>query len=277
MAPTPNPPEFEHAVDEWLADKREQFNYAQMRHTFLDNDRFHRWARVVDHYRPVAGARFLSSGCGFGGSLLAYHDAGAASVTGVEIDPEYAEFARLRVTDLETASVHRVDDERLPFDDGAFDVIESMDVVEHVVDAQAYLDELGRVLAPRGVILLASPNRLWPVEQHLGVVGPPWLPVAVGDRVWPALARAPFVSSDTAYRYERVPIVREHNVSMRRLRGLAKRAGLSLEAIPRHDHQDDEWPLPRQPARLERAASGRFTSLVAPVRTLAVLLRSQRL
>lgn len=270
MGRTPNPAEFETAVDAWLADKREQFNYAQMRHTFLDNDRFHRWARVVAHYQPVSGARFLSSGCGFGGSLLAYHDAGAASATGVEVDPEYARLAQLRVAGLPTAAVHCVADERLPFDDDAFDVIESMDVIEHVGDADRYLAELARVLAPGGIILLATPNRLWPVEQHLGIVGPPWLPVRVGDRLWPALSR--WVGTDAAYKYERVPTVRERNLSMRTLRALARRSGLALAAIPRRDHPDEEWPLPRQPAWLERASTGRFSSLTAPVRTLTALL-----
>lgn len=271
MERTPNPPEFETAVDAWLADKRDQFNYAQMRYTFLDNDRFHRWARVMAHYQPVSGARFLSSGCGFGGSLLAYHDAGAASVTGVEIDPDYARLAQLRVGGLSTASVRHVTDEALPFDDGAFDLIESMDVVEHVGDADRYLAELARVLAPGGAILLATPHRLWPVEQHLGIVGPPWVSVGLADRLWPTLARC--VRADTAYKYERVPTVRERNLSMRTLRALARRSGLALAAIPRHNHPDDEWPLPRQPAWLERASTGRFTSLIAPVRTLAVLLR----
>lgn len=273
MERTPNPADFEDAVEAWLADKHGQFNYAQMRHTFLDNDRFYRWARVVEHYRPVAGARFLSSGCGFGGSLLAYHDSGAASVTGVEINPEYARLARLRVASLSTAAVHDVTDEHLPFADDAFDIIESMDVIEHVRDPLRYLGELARVLAPEGLIVLAVPHRLWPIEQHLGVIGPPWLPVRVGNLLWPALGRAPLVSAETAYKYARVPIVREHNLSMRALRRLTRHAGLTLAAIPRHDHPDDQWPLPRQPAWLEHASSGRFTSLVAPVRTLTALLR----
>jgi SAM-dependent methyltransferase len=273
MQRTPNPSDFEDAVEAWLADKRDQFNYAQMRHTFLDTDRFHRWARVVDHYRRVSGARFLSSGCGLGGSLLAYHDAGAASVTGVEIDPEYARLARLRVAQLSTAAVHEVADECLPFCDDAFDLIESMDVIEHVSDPQRYLDELARVLAPGGVAVLATPHRLWPVEQHLGVVGPPWVPVRLANHLWPALARTPLVSRDTAQKYACVPTVREHNVSMRRLRRLARATGLTLAAIPRQDHPDSHWPLPRQPPWLEHASTGRFLSLLAPVRTLAVLLR----
>jgi SAM-dependent methyltransferase len=272
MPRTPNPPEFDQAVDAWLADKREQFNFAQLRHTFLDNDRFHRWARVAARYRPVSGARFLSSGCGPGGSLLAYHDAGAESVTGVEVDADYARLARLRIAGLPAAAVHCVNDERLPFADAAFDLIESMDVIEHVTDPQAYLGELARVLAPDGMILLVTPNRLWPVEQHLGIVGPPWLPVRVGNRLWPALARAPFVRAAAADRYRRVPAVREHNMSMRALRARARRAGLALAAIPRRDHPEDEWPLPRQPAWLEQASAGRFASLIAPVRTLPTLL-----
>jgi SAM-dependent methyltransferase len=268
---TANPPEFEAAVRAYLEPDREQFNYEAMLHTFLSVERFRQWAAVVRRYRPVRGARFLSSGCGFGGSLVAYRDAGAATVTGVEVDEEYVRLAALRIEGLDHAEVRRYDGSRLPFDGASFDVVESMDVLEHTADPGRYLDELRRVLAPDGLVLLVTPNRLWPVEQHLGITGPPWLPVTMADAVFGRLAHLPGLGPDRRFRYERLRGIRTQNVSLRRLRRLAKRRGLFLQVLP-PGHDREDWPLPRHSPWLERLAAHRFGSLVAPVRTLAVTL-----
>ena len=271
MTTTPNPPAFEAAVRAYLEPVRTQFNYAQMLHTFLSVDRFRTWAALVDRYRPVGGARFLSSGCGYAGSLLAYADAGAAQVTGVEVDPEYVRFGQLRVEGMDNAQVLGTDGGRLPFADGTFDIIESMDVIEHTDDPDAYLSELTRVLAHDGAILLVTPNRLWPVEQHLGFAGPPWLHVKAADRLFGAMSRMPGMPDDRAFKYRKLAGMRTQNISMRTLRRLAQRHGLFLQVPPASQHAD-RWPLPRHSAWLERMAAHRFGSLVAPVRTLVAVL-----
>lgn len=273
MTSTPNPAAFTEAVLAHLEDARDQFNYEQMLHTFLSVERFERWAGVVARHRPLDGVRFLSSGCGFAGSLPAYRDAGAAVAVGVEVDPEYLRFGALRTAELPAAGVVGYDGVRLPFADGSFDVIESMDVVEHTPDPGRYLAELRRVLAPDGVILLVTPNRLWPVEQHLGIAGPPWLPVGAADALFAGLSRLPWLDADRRFRYEKLRGMRTQNISLRRLRGLAKELGLFLELLVPDDYGEG-WPLPRQPARLERLAQHRAGKFVAPVRTLAVLLRA---
>jgi SAM-dependent methyltransferase len=270
VAATPNPPEFEAAVRTHLEPARSQFNYAQMLHTFLSVDRFRQWAAVVDRYRPVAGARFLSSGCGFGGSLVAYHDAGAAVAVGVDVDDDTLQFAALRTADLPGTAVVVYDGRRLPLRDSAVDIVESLDVIEHTPNPAAYLAELRRVLAPGGVVLLVTPNRLWPVEQHLGVAGPPWLPVAAGDALFGGFARLPGVSADRQFRYRKLRGMRLQNISLRRLRALAKQAGLFLRLLVPEEHPE-AWPLPRQP-RLERLTQHRLARFVTPTRTLAVLL-----
>ncbi|WP_370327190.1 methyltransferase domain-containing protein [Euzebya sp.] len=273
---TPNPPAFEAAVRAHLAPHREQFNYDALVHTALDNARFHRWAALVDRFRPLDGASFLSSGCGMGGSLLAYHDAGASRVTGVEVDAATVEMARLRVAEIPSAEVHRVEpDPPLPFDDGAFDVIESMDVIEHVPDPRSYLADLVRVLAPGGLILVVTPNRLWPVEQHLGIAGPPWLPVAAADRLFGRLAGARWLDDDRRFRYSRLAGMRTQNMSLRRLRALAVEADLHLRVLLR---EGGDHPLPPDHPRSERLLAHPIGKFVAPVRTLAVTLerRSSR-
>jgi len=49
---------------------------------------------------------------------------------------------------------------RLPFADGSVARIVSFQVVEHFADASAYLGELARCLAPDGLALITTPNRL---------------------------------------------------------------------------------------------------------------------
>jgi SAM-dependent methyltransferase len=271
MATTPNPAAFEEAVRAYLEPSKAQFNYEQMLLTFLSVDRFERWARVVAAYRPLRGARFLSSGCGFAGSLLAYRDAGAASVTGVEVDEEYVRFGRLRVDGLEDAEVLGYAGGRLPFPDGAFDVVESMDVIEHTPDCLDYVRELVRVLAPGGIILVVTPNRLWPVEQHLGILGPPWLPVRLADALFGLLARLPFLSDNRRFRYEKLRGMRTQNVSLRQLRAIARELGLFLRVVRPEDHPAD-WPLPEDPAWVRRLRDSRWGKFVAPTRTLVVTL-----
>jgi SAM-dependent methyltransferase len=46
---------------------------------------------------------------------------------------------------------------RLPFDDGAFDLVAAFDIVEHVDDDDAVFAELSRVAAGRSTLLLSAP------------------------------------------------------------------------------------------------------------------------
>lgn len=51
------------------------------------------------------------------------------------------------------------DGNRIPYEDRAFDVIVSFQVIEHVADVDAYLHEMIRVLKPDGRIIISTPNR----------------------------------------------------------------------------------------------------------------------
>ena len=46
---------------------------------------------------------------------------------------------------------------RLPFRDGAFDTVLSVQVLEHTPDPGALIGEMGRVLAPQGLLILSAP------------------------------------------------------------------------------------------------------------------------
>ena len=47
---------------------------------------------------------------------------------------------------------------RLPYDDARFDLVVSMDVIEHVVDPAPWLAEIVRVVRPGGSVFLTTPN-----------------------------------------------------------------------------------------------------------------------
>jgi SAM-dependent methyltransferase len=47
---------------------------------------------------------------------------------------------------------------RLPYDDGRFDLVVSMDVIEHLHEPGPWLDEIVRVLRPGGMLFLTTPN-----------------------------------------------------------------------------------------------------------------------
>ena len=55
----------------------------------------------------------------------------------------------------------------LPFPDGAFDLVLSHAVIEHVADAPLYLRECARVLAPRGHVYLSTAPYLSFAGAHL--------------------------------------------------------------------------------------------------------------
>lgn len=80
------------------------------------------------------------------------------------------------------------DGRRLPFDDGAFNVVFSSNVLEHVSDIDGMLAEIRRVLAPGGVALHVLPTpawRVWTTLAHL-----PWLVSRAVARLRPAGVRA---------------------------------------------------------------------------------------
>lgn len=268
----PPPPEaFLEQVRQHLAPEQDKFNYQQQLYTYLSHERFERWVALIGRHRPVEGRCVLSSGCGSGGSLVAHWEAGAARVEGVEVDPGLAELATLRVTELPGVEAHLYDGGCLPFESDSFDVVDSLDVLEHVADARLYVAELARVMRAGGCCLLVTPNRLFPVEQHVNVVGPPWLPIRLANvafyRVGEVVERR---NAELGWRMRSVRAVRERNVSFRALRRLAVDARLRLESL--HPEEATSWPQPPDPDWVRTLAQHRFAKFVAPTRHLVVLL-----
>lgn len=117
-----------------------------------------RWAVVealLSHADLPPHPRILDAGCGTGGNLRKFGQFGIAS--GVEPSAEAVQFCRER--NLER--VQQAGLESLPFDDASFDLVAATDVVEHVAAEGQALQELRRVAAPTGVMLLTVPAYMW--------------------------------------------------------------------------------------------------------------------
>ena len=79
----------------------------------------------------------------------------------------------------------------LPFEDGAFDVVFSNAVIEHVggeEEQRRFVAECLRV-APRAFV--TTPNRWFPIEVHTRLPLVHWLPASLADRAY-ELARKPW-------------------------------------------------------------------------------------
>jgi SAM-dependent methyltransferase len=112
-------------------------------------------------YRWIAercgGSRVVDMACGegYGSALLAER---AASVVGVDANPETFEHARLKYSrpnlSFERALVEQFDD------DAPYDAIVFLQTIEHVEHPGGLLERFASLLAPGGAAYVSTPNRL---------------------------------------------------------------------------------------------------------------------
>ncbi len=103
--------------------------------------------------RFLASGRLLDVGCGTGGFLRAMAQAGW-EVWGLEPSPRAAEVAG-KISGAPVL-VARLEEADLPT--GFFDVITLWDVVEHLHDPRAGLEQVGRALRPGGLLVVSTPD-----------------------------------------------------------------------------------------------------------------------
>lgn len=103
---------------------------------------------------------YLDIGCGRGEMLEYANELGFAHIEGTEVVPALIARDRVRF-----AMAHH-----LPYDDGEFEIVSCLDVLEHLVaeDTEAVLREIDRV-ASRQIILTANnrPSKSLGVELHV--------------------------------------------------------------------------------------------------------------
>jgi ubiquinone/menaquinone biosynthesis C-methylase UbiE len=173
---------------------------------------------VINRFCDLAGARVVDCGCGAGEYMVALEQHGAEA-WGLEYSRAKADLYRRHHPRRSRYCVG--DLAHIGFQDEMFDVALLNEVLEHVPDDFAALQEVHRILKTGGRLVVFSPNRRYPFESH-GVTlrgssrrvphyvpFVPYVPVGIGRRVLDYWAR---------------------NYWPRQLRQLVTRAGFAVEA-----------------------------------------------
>jgi SAM-dependent methyltransferase len=147
----------------------------------------------IERYISLDGRLVLDLGCGIGEYVRGFARRGATAF-GCDIARDRLVTARER--DEGNAGGYLLcSGAKLPFADASLQVIVLNEVIEHVDDDRAQMEEIARVLAPGGYCILYAPNRLYPFETHGIYLGKRyifgniplvnWLPRKLRDRLVP--------------------------------------------------------------------------------------------
>lgn len=122
------------------------------------NPLFQRHVAAYDFCIPyIKNKRVLEVGFGEGYGVGRI-SGNCSSYDAVDVTDEWIESAK-RKYGRESVTFRLYDGKVLPYADQSFDVVISMQVIEHIKDYKNYLLETKRVLRPSGMALLGTPNK----------------------------------------------------------------------------------------------------------------------
>lgn len=115
------------------------------------------WPGAALAAKPLAGKSALDIGCGAGLLCEPLARLGAA-VTGVDAATENIAAASAHAEGM-GLDVRYMAGEVAALDIGEFDLVTSVEVIEHVADKPAFLRDVAARLAPDGLLVMSTPNR----------------------------------------------------------------------------------------------------------------------
>lgn len=121
----------------------------------------------INGYKPIqAGQHILEIGCGDGGNLLPFARRGC-HVTGVDMAETRIADARRFFREAGTEGTFIASDIfKLTQLEHSFDLILCHDVLEHIDDKRAFLDNLRRYVKPDGLVFMSFPAWQMPFGGH---------------------------------------------------------------------------------------------------------------
>lgn len=156
-----------------------------VRLAFIRDQAVYRFGRDAKARRPFEGLRLLDIGCG-GGLLSEPMTRLGFQVTGVDASERNIGTASAHAAQQGLDIDYRASTAEALLEAGEppFDVILNMEVIEHVADPAAYLQDCARLLKPGGLMIVATLNRTLKALA-LAKIGAEyilrWLPVGAHD------------------------------------------------------------------------------------------------
>jgi 2-polyprenyl-3-methyl-5-hydroxy-6-metoxy-1,4-benzoquinol methylase len=124
--------------------------------------------------KDLKGKRVLDAGCGAGGFLSYLQEIGADAY-GTDFDKEQVRFSfaeNVLVSDVQS----------LPFKGEVFDLLINFDVIEHVKNQPAVIENMLSKLKINGTLVLLTNNRLLPFDSDTKLFFINYLPKTLADR-----------------------------------------------------------------------------------------------
>jgi 2-polyprenyl-3-methyl-5-hydroxy-6-metoxy-1,4-benzoquinol methylase len=144
---------------------------------------------IVSQHTPLEGKRYLDIGCGHGGFLVAFKQAGVSEAIGIDINPTWIECSKALAEEYHV-EIPCYQKDILNSDDidelGMFDILTCNDVIEHVPCPDAAMHHIARLLRPTGLLFMEIPNKFSAAfiksDGHFKLFGITLLPKWMADR-----------------------------------------------------------------------------------------------
>lgn len=139
---------------------------------------------------PSRSAKVLDYGCG-AGQIVELLRCASPTIAAYGCDIFYDGGSYRRDVDealLSAGVVREMRDGRIPFGDAEFDVVINNQVMEHVEDLDAVVQEIGRVVKPGGIVLSLFPDASVWREGHSGIPFLHWYRSGSKVRIFHAMA-----------------------------------------------------------------------------------------
>jgi ubiquinone/menaquinone biosynthesis C-methylase UbiE len=140
-----------------MADER---NRVMAENAIVEYEQERRSAGVLSFLDPQAGELILDVGCGNARDIIPILKKGSR-IVGIDLSPRMISEAHSELSrhSLSGYELEVGDATKLRFPDSYFDKVIASEVIEHIPDWHAALQEMFRVLKQKGCLVLSTPNR----------------------------------------------------------------------------------------------------------------------